>query len=259
MAKPEEGKMCGRMTLTRSGNEIAEYFALAAETGAKVVEEGLQQQARHNIAPSQPVATVTGATPGKRVLHWRHWGLVPAWSSPNKTSGRLFNARSETTKQKPSFREAWKRRRCLVVADGFYEWTPRNRGHQPFHFHRPDFSILAFAGLFEEWKGDEGETFESCTVLTTAANRDLEGIHHRMPVILAPEKFSDWLNTEHADFGLKAMMQPAPTGTLLRQAVGRAVNDPRFDEPSCLEPAVIEDSLQGDLFGSATRGLEGTE
>jgi putative SOS response-associated peptidase YedK len=243
--------MCGRMTLTRSGKEIAEYFALAMAGEALTDNGGAPFPARHNVAPSQPVPTITGAVAGQRELCWRHWGLVPAWSSPRKVGGRFFNARSESADEKPSFRAAWNCRRCLVVADGFYEWRPRNRGHQPFHFHRPESSLLAFAGLYEDWQGEAGEVYESCTVLTTAANPDLEGVHHRMPVILEPERFAAWLHTATTAPALKAMMQAAPKGTLVRQAVGRAVNDPRFDEPSCLDPASIEDAAQASLFGAA--------
>ena len=229
--------MCGRMTLTKSGSEIAEYFALAMAEEAVKEMDGTSLRPRYNIAPSQSVATIQHGRDGVSGLHWKQWGLVPSWSKDPRMGGRLFNARSETAAEKPSFRAAWKRRRCLVVADGFYEWTPRARDHQPYHFSRGDGSLLAFAGLYEDWHGEGGELIESCTVLTTAANADLEGVHHRMPVILVAENFGAWLGEGADPEALKALMQPAPSATLTKKAVGRVVNSPRNDDPSCLLPA----------------------
>ncbi len=268
--------MCGRMTLTRSGSEIAEYFAL--EMAADRVREldGTPLRPRHNVAPSQSVPTIIQSADGRREMSWRQWGLIPSWSPSASMGGRLFNARSETASEKPSFRNAWKHRRCLVVADGFYEWTPRNRDHQPYHFRSQKGTLLAFAGLYEAWHGEGGEVIESCTVLTTKASADLEGVHHRMPVILSPERFERWLDTESNSIPLELMMQSAPEGTLRRQAVGRGVNNPRLDDPSCwapvapsllatspkLEPAgVTKDeagyfSAQGELFGAGRKGSE---
>jgi putative SOS response-associated peptidase YedK len=267
--------MCGRMTLTRSGSEIAEYFALVSASSSEheIVAEmdGTPLRPRFNVAPSQSVATILHSSEGVSGLHWKQWGLVPSWSKDPRMGGRLFNARSETASGKPSFRAAWKRRRCLVVADGFYEWTPRNRDHQPYHFRRGDSSLMAFAGLYEEWRGEGGEVIESCTVLTTAASADLEGVHHRMPVIMAAENFETWLRQGSDLEALQELMQSAPTGTLVRQAVGRAVNSPRHDDPSCLSPVSTDSDAetpdgataepserdrerpksQGELFGSS--------
>lgn len=243
--------MCGRMTLTRSGSEIAEYFALEMAAGSVAEMDGTPLRPRHNIAPSQQVPTILQSADGVRTMSWRQWGLIPAWSKSASTAGRLFNARSETANEKPSFRTAWRDRRCLVVADGFYEWTPRNRDHQPYHFRSRDGTLLAFAGLFEEWHGEGGVVIESCTVLTTEANADLEGVHHRMPVILEPDLFGRWLDSTSNPDDLKSMMDPAPAGTLSRQAVGRGVNDPRLDDPRCLEPVELPAST-----ADATRGRE---
>jgi putative SOS response-associated peptidase YedK len=238
--------MCGRMTLTRSGSEIAEHFALAmAESGgaseaaiegwdAVTEEGGAALRPRYNIAPSQSVPTILQGVDGTAMLDWKTWGLVPSWSKDAAAGGRLFNARSETADTKPSFRSAWKRRRCLIVADGFYEWTPRNRDHQPYHFWQPNGTLLALAGLFEQWQGEGGEVIDSCTVLTTEANADLEGVHHRMPVILDPGAFAVWLNPASESSLLKGLTVPAPKGTLERRAVSRRVNSPRFDDAECL-------------------------
>jgi putative SOS response-associated peptidase YedK len=259
--------MCGRMTLTRSGSEIAEYFAQAiADDGIGAVTEfdGSPLRARYNIAPSQEIPTLVagpdGDADGGLEIQWKKWGLVPSWTKDAATGGRLFNARSETADVKPSFRSAWKRRRCLVVADGFYEWTPRARGHQPYHFRRPQGSLLALAGLYETWQGEGGEIIESCTVLTTEANKDLEGVHHRMPVILDSADVRIWLDPRTDPGSLKALMRPAASGTLERNPVTRRTNSPQFDDPECLLPDPdpdpdsnpeadpVAESAQGDLF-----------
>jgi putative SOS response-associated peptidase YedK len=252
------------MTLTKSGSEIAEYFALAMAEQAVTEMDGTSLRPRYNIAPSQPIATIQHCPDGELGLHWKQWGLVPSWSQDSGMGGRLFNARSETASEKPSFRAAWKRRRCLVVADGFYEWTPRTRDHQPYHFSREDGSILAFAGLYEDWHGEGGELIESCTVLTTVASADLEGVHHRMPVILLAENFDAWLGQGSDPEALKALMQPAPVGTLVSMAVGRTVNSPRHDDPTCLLPVsadsqtdTVETSREANAE-SLDRALEGT-
>jgi len=244
------------MTLTRSGNEIAEYFAL--ERAAEGVREmdGSPLRPRHNVSPSQPVVTIIQSADGGRELGWRQWGLIPSWSKSPTGSGRLFNARSETAREKPSFRAAWKHRRCLIPADGFYEWTPRDRDHQPYYFRASGGTLLAFAGLYETWQGEGGEVIESCTVLTTEASADLAGVHHRMPVILAPERFERWLDGKSDPEALKSMMHPAPEGTLVRQAVGRGVNDPRLDDPSCWAPVDRSEATAGSEmdFLEATPG-----
>ena len=150
--------------------------------------------------------------------------------------GRLFNARSETASSKPSFRAAFRKRRCLVVADGFYEWTPRSRDHQPHHFRARSGGLLGMAGLYEHWLGPGGESIDSCTVLTTDASEDVAGVHHRMPVLLPPGDFAGWLDPDTAVDRTEAFLHPADAGTLVGTAVTRRVNSPRFDAPECLLP-----------------------
>jgi putative SOS response-associated peptidase YedK len=237
--------MCGRITLTRSALEVADYFALlcAEEEPAKLAGRTLEK--RFNISPGQEIPVVRLSERGERTLDWRRWGLVPAWSKTANPSASLFNARSETAATKPSFRSAFRSRRCLVPASGFYEWTPRGSGHQPFYFEPVGEKLLALAGLYESWRGEGGEVIDSCTLLTTEASPDLDGIHHRMPVLLAPKQFSDWLDPATQATALEALLAPAPVGTLKRRPVSPAVNDARFDDPRCLEdpPPPAQESL----------------
>jgi putative SOS response-associated peptidase YedK len=228
--------MCGRMTLTRSAEEIARFFELAAERAALTSPDGRPLRPRFNIAPSQPVLTVLRNADGARGAAWKSWGLVPAWSRDPAIGSRLFNARAETVDVKPSFRAAFRKRRCLVAADGFYEWSARNRGHHPHWFHPRDEGLLAFAGLYESWAFEQGPSIESCTVITTEANADLAGIHARMPVLLARPSWESWLDPASDSAQLKALLLPAADGTLAARAVSRHVNDPRHDDPECLTP-----------------------
>lgn len=263
--------MCGRMTLTRSGSEIASYFAEAmgaglAPEGANVGSDdgagsevraidGGPLRPRYNLCPSQDVLTITAPPEGSALggcYAWRRWGLVPGWAKDPTIGARMFNARSETAAEKPSFRSAWKRRRCLVVADGFYEWTPRTRDHRPFHFHASSDRLLAMAGLYEHWQGEGGEVIDSCTVLTTDANSDLDSVHHRMPVILRAEDYAAWLSLETAPQALASLAVAPPPGSLTGVPVKRFVNDPRHEGPECLAP--VEVAEQEGLFA-----LEGGE
>lgn len=233
--------MCGRMTLTRTPSEIAEFFRIEAEAGRApgvlAGPDGRPLQPRYNISPSQPVLTVLRDAQGTRRFAWKQWGLVPAWAKDPAMGGKLFNARSETVAEKPSFRSAFKRRRCLVVADGFYEWTPRPQGHRAHWLHPRSGGLLALAGLYERWDDERGPAVDSCTVLTTAANEDLAAIHARMPVLLPPADWPLWLDPASPSESLKALLVPAPGGTLAARVVSSHVNDPRHDDPGCLDDA----------------------
>ena len=251
--------MCGRMTLTRSAAEIAQFFAHESSglpmTGSDeqvvlVGPDGRPIEPRYNIAPSQSVLTVVAGETGGRVFAWKVWGLVPGWAKDPSMGGKLFNARAETVAEKPSFRSAFKRRRCLVVADGFYEWTPRNRGHRAHWLHPRQGSLLAFAGLHEHGALEHGPVLDSCSVITTEANGDLAGIHARMPVVLPAAHWPAWLDPGSEPEGLKAFLVSAPDGTLETRVVGSRVNDPRHDDPACLagrsDDGVFR--LDGDLL-----------
>ncbi|MFO0687561.1 MAG: SOS response-associated peptidase [Myxococcota bacterium] len=232
--------MCGRMTLTRSPQEIAAWLALA-DPAALQGPDGRALRPRFNIAPSQPVLTVVADARGDREPAWKRWGLVPGWARDPAIGHKLFNARGETVDEKPSFRSAFRRRRCLVVADGFYEWTARNRGHRAHWLHPRSGPLLAFAGLYEHWSSERDDPIESCTVITTEANPDVAPVHDRMPVVLPGESWPIWLGARSEPAALKALLAPAPVGTLAARPVSRHVNDPRHDDPACLEaPPLLE-------------------
>src|SRR5262245_35107324 len=175
--------MCGRFTLATSRAQLADLFRLAG---------GPELPLRYNIAPTQPVPVVRAAGDG-RALALARWGLIPRWATDPAIGNRLINARSETVAEKPSFRDAFRKRRCLIPATGFYEWAKTAGGKQPYHFRLLDGRPFAFAGLWERWDRG-GEPVESCTILTTAANAVVRPVHERMPVILPAEAFAAWLD-----------------------------------------------------------------
>jgi len=232
--------MCGRFTLTASPADIATLFDLAEEP---------ELAPRYNIAPTQPVAIVRLDRAGER--EWTHvqWGLIPSWAKDPSIGARLINARSETAAEKPSFRAAFKRRRCLVPANGFYEWKKVETGKQPYHItvrngtggdngHPP---LFAIAGLWEHWEGADGSVLETCTLLTTDANDALAELHNRMPVIIAREDYDFWLGEEgEADAAylsqLQHLLRPFPAEQVQFQAVNRYVNNARNEGPTCIEP-----------------------
>ena len=227
--------MCGRMTLTRSGSEIAEFFSLAAPGTPLLSANKSPLRPRFNIAPGQDLFTILFEPGLGRHLEWMRWGLIPSWAKDSSIGARLFNARSETAATKPSFRSAFKDRRCLIAADGFYEWSPRSQGHQAFYFESTGGTLLAFAGLFESFRAESGQGIDSCTVLTTEANSDVSDVHHRMPVLLDAEQCELWLNPDSRRSDLEAICASRAEGRLRKRAVGRRVNDARRDDASCLE------------------------
>lgn len=217
--------MCGRYSLTTEAETLAEHFQ---------VLRPIRFQPSYNIAPGQKILNIVELDDGSRKAVNLFWGLVPSWSKDSKYSAHLINARMETIREKPSFRSAFKHRRCLIPADGFYEWERRN-GKQAFHIHRKDRKPFAFAGLWEQWQHDT-ETLYSCTIITNAANDLMQPIHERMPVIIAPEHYHDWLNkTANADEAYGLLNNPAYTDMTTTQ-VGDWVNNPRHDDSRCIAP-----------------------
>lgn len=229
--------MCGRFVLTTPDQGLAVQFNLPEVPDLKP---------RFNIAPTQPVAAVRAMRDGgDRELVMLHWGLVPFWAKDPAIGSRLINARSETASQKPSFRAAFRKRRCLVVADGFYEWQKVNGGKQPYLIRLRDAGAFGFAGLWEFWKGADDEVVESCTILTTSPNDLVRDIHTRMPVIVQPGDYELWLDlgVERAEM-LNRVLRPYPSDLMVAYPVSRRVNSPKNDDPACIEPLAQGESLK---------------
>ena len=214
--------------------EIARTFAVSAQ---------LELFPRYNIAPTQPVAavraipTTSRAAPATaaRELTLLRWGLVPSWAGDPSVGNRMINARSETVATKPSFRRAFADRRCLIVADGFYEWQRQGARKQPLWIHRRDGGLFAFAGLWERWAP---AGLETCTILTQAASDFIRPVHDRMPVVLPPDRWDAWLDPGLRDpAALVALMAETDLEDWSLDPVGAGVNNPRFDAPECLRPA----------------------
>ena len=233
--------MCGRIVLSSAPHVRAEAFYL------DVVPD---LQPRWNIAPGTDIAAVVPnpASPGNLVRMLR-WGLVPPWDRGDGGTPQLINARAETVLDKPAFREAFRHRRCLVPADGFFEWQKREGGSQPFHFRARDGRPLALAGLWEPREQPGGRQFATGAIVTTAANGVMRPVHHRMPVILPPEAWKRWLGAPAAEAeGLLELLEPAPTDLLLCHPVTRQVGNPAFDGPDCVKPVEDERRSQLNLF-----------
>lgn len=218
--------MCGRFTLTSSGEELARRFELTSAP---------QLRPRYNIAPSQEVAVVREPVAGRRLLEPHRWGLIPSWAKDPAIGNRLINARCETAAQKPSFRSAMRSRRCVVPADGFFEWSGQGPERRPHWIHMREGGPFGIAGLWESWRGEGGEVIESCVLLTCAANGTIRDVHHRMPVILDPSDYGRWLDSDQRDTAsLEDLLAPCPDDWLDVIPVGRHVNNPRNDDPACL-------------------------
>jgi putative SOS response-associated peptidase YedK len=217
--------MCGRFTLRSTPDELAAQFEIdACEPYA----------ARYNIAPTQAVLAVMQAD-DRRVGHFLRWGLIPSWAKDPRIGSRMINARAETVAVKPSFRAAFRRRRCLIPADGYYEWTTSLNGKQAWYIHRPDDACFAFAGLWEHWEHD-GTVIESCAILTCAANARLAAIHDRMPVVIVPTDYARWLACEPEAPTPTALLRAMDDDFFTLHRVTKRVNSPRHDGPDCIAP-----------------------
>jgi putative SOS response-associated peptidase YedK len=221
--------MCGRFVLMTVGKDLAKQFGL---------EEVPDLEPHYNIAPTQMVVIIRldRNTLQRRLVEVK-WGLIPFWAKDTSIGNRLINARVESAADKPAFRSAFKFRRCLVPADGFYEWKKtEGKKKQPYLVRNADGTPFAFAGLWESWKGPEGETLESCTILTTDANDLTREIHDRMPVILKSEDYDLWLDPEVKDPKLlKPLLQPYPSEDMKVEPVSSKVNKASYDAPDCVE------------------------
>ncbi|QQS47573.1 MAG: SOS response-associated peptidase [Acidobacteriota bacterium] len=225
--------MCGRFTQRHKPEEVAERF--------EVEPIDLLETARYNIAPSQPIAAIRQVEAG-RELFAPKWGLIPFWAKDPSIGNNMINAKSETLAEKPSFKRAFAKRRCLIPADGFYEWRKKGKGpSQPFYIHLKDDGLFAFAGLWEEWKSPEGEVVVTCTIITIDPNELVAGIHNRMPVILRRENEAAWLDPKNDISTAAGLMQTYPGELMDAYQISRAVNNPRFDDQSCIEPVTSSD------------------
>ena len=212
---------------------LIEHFGLAGEMPLLAP--------RYNIAPTQPVVAVRmggGPTGEGPELAELRWGLIPHWAKDPAIGARMINARAETVAEKPAYKAAFRRRRCLIPADGFYEWQKDGRRKQPFFITLPDDRLFALAGLWERWEGPDHSYIESCTVLTTEPNELVRPIHNRMPVIVSPEDYGLWLDpTVENAATLAPVLRPYQAEPMQSHPVGPVVNNPRNDSPECLSPA----------------------
>lgn len=220
--------MCGRYTLIEPGPWLREL--LGKDPGDEI-------RPRYNIAPGQEVAVIRlPSTRERGALAFLRWGLVPHWAKDPTIGTGLINARADSAAEKPAFRDALRTRRCLIPADGFYEWSERGSVRQPYFVHLSGGRPFCFAGLWERWTGPDGDELETCAILTTEANKFLRRIHARMPVILPRLAYASWLAPGERDPRfLKTLLKPYPGDEMLAQAVGNRVNHPGNDGPACLE------------------------
>jgi putative SOS response-associated peptidase YedK len=224
--------VCGRYTLAAPDPaDLRARFPIGEE---------VQARRRFIVAPGDDVLAVTTDREGRPRGELLHWGLIPSWSDPRDNRLKMINARVETVAGRPAFRRAFERFRCLIIADGFYEWDPAK---QAFHITRSDRAPFAFAGLWSIWRGGEDDVVRSCTILTTAANAAVAPLHDRMPVILRRDAEVAWLDPSTTRRQLEELLAPLPAEQTALRAVGPAVNDARYDGPECLAEPVPAPTL----------------
>ena len=236
--------MCGRFTLRTPIKAVARAFDLAPN----VLERDGNWRPRFNVAPSQEIAAIRRDAKGSaRQVAWLQWGLIPSWADVPTTGYRMINARAETVATRRAFRDAFRRRRCLVPADGFYEWKHGAKPKQPYYIRLEDDRPFAFAGLWECWHRGNVE-IQSCTIITTEANELVAELHDRMPLILDPHDYDAWLDPGAEDARrLEPLLAPYPAERMTAYPVSMAVNSPRHDGPACIEK-LAPGKVQGSLF-----------
>ena len=227
--------MCGRFTQSKSLGEYQQRFGFSAGQ--------LGFAPRFNLAPGQEALAVLAGDGGRRGEMLR-WGLVPSWAKDERVGYKMINARAETVADKPAYRGPFQRTRCLIPADGFFEWAPAPGGKQPYFLARKDGEPFALAGLWDQWSGPEGEKLRSFTIVTTQANRVVRPIHDRMPVMLAREDEKAWLDREASPEELAKLLRPYAAQDMQARAVSQRVNSPAGEGPELIEPV----SVPGDLF-----------
>lgn len=226
--------MCGRYSLTTSPEALRRLFNFTTTPNF---------EARYNVAPTQAAPVVRASEDDGRTLTMLRWGLIPSWAKEASIGSKMINARAETAAEKPSFRAAFKARRCLVPSDGFYEWRTEDGKKQPFRIGMKGGDPFAFAGLWESWTAPDdagdlaGQIVETFTILTTDANAKLKPIHHRMPVILPPDRWDTWLGAPANDVNdLRSLLSAYPPEPMAFYRVNPVVNNARNDTPECIEP-----------------------
>lgn len=219
--------MCGRYTLHGPVSRYQDYFD--ALNWADFSD-------RFNIAPAASVPVIRQSPEGQRVVDLLKWGLVPHWSKDPSLGAKLNNARGETVSEKPSFRDAFKRRRCLVPASGFYEWKTEGKAKQPYFIHYKSEEPLAMGGLWESWRDEEGKILRTFCIITTGPNAVMEPIHDRMPVLIQPKDFARWLSPEVEGSRLMELIAPAPADAMEAWPVSKAVSRSASDGPELIEP-----------------------
>jgi putative SOS response-associated peptidase YedK len=222
--------MCGRFSLHTPESQIREAFNLDHT-------EPLGLKPRYNIAPSQDIPIIRDAETGHELTMAR-WGLVPTWSKEPKTKYSTINARIESVAEKPTYRTPFKHKRCLIPADGFYEWKVVNGHKVPHHIRMRDSSVFAFAGLWDRWESED-DSIESCTIIVMPANEVMKSIHERMPAIIAPAHYDLWLDSRISDNQeIMQYLTSAPSSQLTAYPVSTRVNSPRNNDEQCIRPAV---------------------
>ena len=215
--------MCGRFAMTESEEKLMNDF--------QIQHSEVLLEPRYNISPSQDIPVIVQQD-GMRRLETRQWGLIPSWI---KTPKPMINARAETASEKPAFKQAFRKRRCLIPASGFFEWAKEDGEKQPYFICLQDKSPMAFAGLWEEWSAPDGKIIKTCTILTVEANSFLQIIHHRMPVILTPANGMNWLDLTETEVSPQNLLMPFDSEHMEAWRVTRKVNVPSFDNPDCIE------------------------
>lgn len=223
--------MCGRFALYTDPLALAKRFQ---------TENLLELRPSYNVAPSQMIPIVRHED-GHRLCAIVRWGLIPSWAKDIKIGYSTINARAETVSEKPAFRSAFKNRRCLIPADGYFEWkeTPDSKVKQPWYISLKSEKLMALAGLWEYWQGNDGSEVESCTIIVTAGNELMQPIHDRMPVILPEESWEKWLDSTNTNKdGLEALLTQYPSDEMAACRVGTVVNSPRHNDATCIQPLV---------------------
>lgn len=220
--------MCGRFALYADPKTVKSSLHL---------DEPVDIKPRYNIAPSEDVCAIIDDET-KRVARYFHWGLIPFWAKDKKVGYRMINARSETLSEKPAFRHAFKKQRCLIIMSGFFEWREEKNAKQPYYIYPDDKGVLAAAGIWESWEDKQNnETVYSCCIVTTDANEFMQSIHNRMPVILTPDKYDEWLKPGNQNpTQLEKLLQPYPNDDLKCHKVAKSMSNARFKEKEAIQP-----------------------